>query len=107
MRFVLPNHVLPAGTAILEPTTQNWLADDASRAGPLREPAVPPRRRPGEEADLEGAVMGAAPTLTAGTVTVARTPEQANRAQRVGAEHPFLRPYDHHADPSASAPYLN
>jgi hypothetical protein len=25
---------------------QNWLADDGSRAGPPREPAVPPRRQP-------------------------------------------------------------
>jgi hypothetical protein len=69
MRFVLPNHVPRAGTAILEPTAQNWLADEASRVEPLREPTVPPRRQL-DEADLEGAVMDATPTLTAGTVTV-------------------------------------
>jgi len=28
MRLVSPDHVLPAGRAILEPTAQNWLADD-------------------------------------------------------------------------------
>jgi hypothetical protein len=58
-----------AGTAILEPMAQNWLADDASQAGPLREPTVPPRRQPGDEADPEGAVTHATPALTAGTVT--------------------------------------
>jgi hypothetical protein len=57
------------GTAILEPMAQNWLADDARRVEPLREPTAPPRRQPGDKADLEGAVMGATPTLTAGTVT--------------------------------------
>jgi hypothetical protein len=59
----------PAGTAILEPMAQNWLADEASQAEPLREPTVPPRRQLDDEADLEGAVMHATPTLTAGTVT--------------------------------------
>jgi hypothetical protein len=48
---------------------QNWLADDARRVEPLREPTAPPHRQPGDKADLEGAVMGATPTLTAGTVT--------------------------------------
>src|SRR5271165_7583118 len=33
---------------------QNWLAGDASRVEPLREPTVPPRRQLGDEADLEG-----------------------------------------------------
>jgi hypothetical protein len=66
---------------------------------------VPPRWQLDDEAGLDGAVMGATPTLMAGTVTVARTPEQANGAQCVGAEHPFLQRYDHRTDPSASAPY--
>jgi len=47
---------------------QNWLGDDVSQVEPLREPTVPPRRQL-DEADLRGAVMGATPTLTAGTVT--------------------------------------
>jgi len=47
---------------------QNWLGDDVSQVEPLREPTVPPRRQL-DEADLQGAVMGATPTLTAGTVT--------------------------------------
>ena len=66
---------------------------------------MPPRWQLDDEADLEGAVIDAMPTLTASTVTVARMPEQANGAQRVSAEHPFLRRYDHHTDPSASVPY--
>jgi hypothetical protein len=66
---VLQNYVLPVGTAILEPTAQKWLGDDVSRAEPLCEPTVPPRRQFDDEADLKGAVMGATPTLTAGTVT--------------------------------------
>ena len=33
---------------------QNWLAGDASRVEPLREPTVPPRRQLGDEVDLEG-----------------------------------------------------
>ena len=57
-----------AGTAIPEPMAQNWLGDDVSQVEPLREPTVPPRRHL-DEADLQGAVMGATPTLTAGTVT--------------------------------------
>jgi hypothetical protein len=65
----LQNHVLPGGTAILEPMAQNWLADDASQAEPLREPTVPPRRQLADEADLEGVVVHATPTLTAGTAT--------------------------------------
>lgn len=35
MRFALQNHVLPAGTAILEPMAPNWLADDASWVEPF------------------------------------------------------------------------
>jgi len=64
--------------------TQNWLAGDASRVEPLRDPTVPPRRQPGDEADLE-AVMDATPTLTAGTVTVgphARASEQGSARGR-------------------------
>jgi len=57
-----------AGTAIPEPMAQNWLGDDVSQVEPLCEPTVPPRRQL-DEADLQGAVMGATPTLTAGTVT--------------------------------------
>lgn len=39
-------------------------------AGPNRYASRPrPRRQSDDEADLEGAVMGATPTLTAGTVT--------------------------------------
>ena len=57
-----------AGTAIPEPMAQNWLGDDVSQVEPLREPTVPPRRQL-DEAHLRGAVMGATPTLTAGTVT--------------------------------------
>ena len=57
-----------AGTVIPEPMAQNWLGDDVSQVEPLREPTVPPRRQL-DEADLQGAVMGATPTPTAGTVT--------------------------------------
>jgi hypothetical protein len=67
MRSVLPDHVLPAGTASLEPVTQNWLADDAYPAGPLREPAVPPLRQADDEAGRQGAATDATPALTAGT----------------------------------------
>jgi hypothetical protein len=34
--------------------TQNWPADDASQAGPLHEPTVPPHRHLDDEADREG-----------------------------------------------------
>ena len=63
-----------AATAILEPMAPNWLADDASQVEPLREPGVPPRRQLDDEADLEGAVMHATPTLTAGTLTAGPHP---------------------------------
>ena len=106
MRFVLPNHVLAAGMAILEPMAQNRLAGDVSQAEPLREPAVPPRSQLLDQADLEDTFTDATPTLTAGTHDgLPRTPEQANRAQCMVAEHPFLRRYDHRTDPSASVPY--
>jgi hypothetical protein len=72
--IVLPNHVLPAGTAILEPTPHNWRADDASRGRTAARAAATPRRQLDDEADLENAVMNATPTLTAGTVTAGPHP---------------------------------
>ena len=59
MRFVLPNHVLRTGMAILDPMAQNWFAGEASRIDPLRELTVLPRRRFDDEAGLVGAVMEA------------------------------------------------
>jgi hypothetical protein len=54
MRIVVTEPCSPGGAAILEPMAQNWLAGDASRVEPLREPTVPPRRQVGDEADPEG-----------------------------------------------------
>ena len=42
MRIVVTEPCSPGGAEILEPMAQNWLAGDASRVEPLREPTVPP-----------------------------------------------------------------
>jgi hypothetical protein len=71
--------------------TQNWLADDAYPAGPLREPAGPPLRQADDEAGRQGAATDATPALTADTD---RSPARPGKRTGLSARAQDIRSRD-------------